>query len=207
MKANKTLLSHLSYKTEDELIGKTDYDLFPKKLADQYRKDDLEVINSGQAKTKIIEYFTNELGILDWFITNKFPLYSKEQKIIGLLGFIQSYNRADKLIQASSYISKAVELIQENSHQKISIEELAQECSISQRQLYRHFINELGMSPQNFLIRTRIQASCKSLKAKPHDAISHIAIDCGFYDQTSFTKHFKKCMGITPLQFQKRYRL
>lgn len=207
MKANKSLLAHLGFQNEIDVIGKEDFDIFPKHLAEQYRKDDLEVIESGQPKLKIIEYFTNELGILDWFITNKLPLFSRKDKVIGLMGIIQSYNRAEKLIQASSYISKAVELIQDSFQQKLSIDEISQQCSLSQRQLHRHFIQELGMSPQNFLIRTRIQAACKKLKADPHSSISNVAVDCGFYDQTSFTKHFRKCMGITPLQFQKRYRL
>jgi len=207
MKANKSLLQHLGFKTEDDLIGKTDFELFPKHLAEQYRMDDLEVIHSGQPKLKIIEYFTNELGILDWFITHKMPVFSRAQTVIGVMGIIQSYHRADQLVHASSYISNAVDIIQEQYKEKITIEDLSKQCNLSQRQLHRHFIQELGMSPQNFLIRTRIQAACKKLKADPHSALSNAALDAGFYDQTSFTKHFKKCMGITPLQFQKRFRL
>ncbi|WP_158516159.1 helix-turn-helix domain-containing protein [Bosea vaviloviae] len=31
--------------------------------------------------------------------------------------------------------------------------------------------------------------------------IADVAVDCGFYDQSALTRHFKRCYGMTPLQF------
>jgi AraC-like DNA-binding protein len=40
---------------------------------------------------------------------------------------------------------------------------------------------------------------------QPDMTVGKIAIDLGFYDQSSFTVQFKKNMGLTPLQYRKQY--
>jgi AraC-like DNA-binding protein len=40
---------------------------------------------------------------------------------------------------------------------------------------------------------------------QPNLSIGKIAIDLGFYDQSSFTVQFKKAMGLTPLQYRKQF--
>jgi AraC-like DNA-binding protein len=34
------------------------------------------------------------------------------------------------------------------------------------------------------------------------DPIAEIATDCGFYDQSSFTSHFRRHMGVTPRKYR-----
>jgi len=68
-----------------DIVGKTDYDLPWKLQADALRKIDLEVIRTGKSIT------TEELSTLAdgreaIFLSKKVPLYSKQGKIVGLLG-------------------------------------------------------------------------------------------------------------------------
>src|SRR5579862_5260434 len=68
----------------DEIIGKTDYDLFSKGEADTYRKHDLQVIK--KAKPVVVE----ELGVRPdgtkfWHLSSKQPLYNNEE-IVGIVG-------------------------------------------------------------------------------------------------------------------------
>ena len=47
--------------------------------------------------------------------------------------------------------------------------------------------------------RSGSACACRHLRhARP---IAEVATDVGFYDQSALTKHFKRCYGITPLQF------
>jgi AraC-like DNA-binding protein len=49
------------------------------------------------------------------------------------------------------------------------------------------------------LTQVRLNIACRHLRhARP---IAQVATDVGFYDQSALTKHFKRCYGITPLQF------
>jgi PAS domain S-box-containing protein len=75
----------------DEIAGKTDYDFFPAYLAEKYRKNDMEVISSGQAISVEEEYIskakaegTGERTVVN---TVKSPVYDKDGSILGVLGF------------------------------------------------------------------------------------------------------------------------
>jgi AraC-like DNA-binding protein len=54
-----------------------------------------------------------------------------------------------------------------------------------------------------FITRTRIEAACDDLLTTGNK-LSDIAKDNGFYDQSSFTQHFRKQMGVTPLKYRKQ---
>lgn len=68
------------------LVGKTDFDFFPAKLAQRFRQDELDVINSGEAKLNIIEQVISKKRIRRWYSTSKIPLKNTEGKIIGIMG-------------------------------------------------------------------------------------------------------------------------
>jgi two-component system aerobic respiration control sensor histidine kinase ArcB len=88
MGANDFMISRLELPLlqKDKVIGKTDYDLFPKEIADEYRLNDLKVMNSGK------ELVTEETAFLQdgkkmFQISSKKPLYDDEGKIIGVIGY------------------------------------------------------------------------------------------------------------------------
>ena len=72
-------------------------------------------------------------------------------------------------------------------------------------QFDRKFQQAFHTTPQQFIIKMRVQAACDALRKK-ESVISEVALDLGFYDQSSFTQHFRKHMGVTPLKYQKRFR-
>jgi two-component system, cell cycle sensor histidine kinase and response regulator CckA len=70
----------------DEIINKTDFDLSWKKQAELYRKNDLEVMNSGIPKLNLEGPQTGPDGKHIWLKASKVPLRDKENKIVGILG-------------------------------------------------------------------------------------------------------------------------
>jgi len=79
---NDVLAKDLGY-TPEELIGKSDYDLFPKELADKYRADDLRVMQSRQIETLVEMNVVN--GQSRYVEVVKAPVIDKGQ-VIGVLG-------------------------------------------------------------------------------------------------------------------------
>ncbi len=71
--------------SEQEVIGKTDYDLFNKVTADNYRINDLKVINNQQEIT-LEETVNLSEGQIIYIHSIKKPLYDKEQQTIGIMG-------------------------------------------------------------------------------------------------------------------------
>ncbi len=85
--ANKTNFQvHLNYKSEDEVIGKTDFDLFPPDTAKQFFDDDQKVLKYGESIVNREEKLTMPNGKTIWQLTTKLPLYDKNGIITGLVG-------------------------------------------------------------------------------------------------------------------------
>ncbi len=85
--ANKTSIRGLRFTARDELIGKTDFDLFPQDLAEQFYADEQAVITSGTSlismEEKTIDLVKEEVI---WFSTTKVPFRDSQGNITGLIG-------------------------------------------------------------------------------------------------------------------------
>lgn len=203
--ANRSFLERLGFQDERDIIGKTDFDLFPKTLADNFRRDDAWVMAQGKPKLKIIELFINTDGLPDWYMTNKLPIFDKNNRIMGLMGTTQSYQYGKEFLQPYLQIEPAIDYIQKHFRRKITVQTVAKTVNLSARQLDRKFQETLKMSPQEFIMKLRLKTACSELTCSPKK-IMEIALDLGFYDQSSFTLQFRKQMGMTPLQYRKRHQ-
>jgi sigma-B regulation protein RsbU (phosphoserine phosphatase) len=83
--ANLADLKNLHFKTEAETIGKNDFDLFPRELAERLHADDQKVIQ-GQSVINREEHFLDNEGREHWLLSSKLPLHDQDGKIIGLVG-------------------------------------------------------------------------------------------------------------------------
>ena len=200
--ANRAFWERLGCSSEEEVIGKDDYQLFPERLAEKFRSDDEAVIQSKQPKLKIVELFFNRQGLPDWYFTNKFPVFGRNGSVIGVTGTVQSYSGENSALTPHLQIDRAVHYIRDHFQEPISMTDLAKRTGLSVRQFNRRFREVFGVNPSTFLIKTRIQAACDVLRSTDRQ-ISEIALDYGFCDQSAFTPHFKTHMGITPAKYRK----
>lgn len=99
---------NLGYKNGDEIAGKTDLEIFPTKVADTYRNNDIEVLKKKE------KMFIPEKGVLKdnfpvIFMSYKMPLYDQNKKLVGIggLAFTQPIHEEDcpggKLLSASDH--------------------------------------------------------------------------------------------------------
>jgi PAS domain S-box-containing protein len=204
--ANRHFYERLGFRSEREMIGKDDFALFPARLAEHFRRDDTEVLRTGRPKLNIIELFFNRQGIPDWFLTHKLPVRDRRGRVIGVIGITQSYGFGSKVREPYLAIDRAVSLIRERFRERLTIGELAASAHLSPRQLHRKFIETFGSSPQSFILKVRIQAACELLQGDDR-LISDVASESGFSDQSSFTQHFRKHLGMTPRRYRQQYRL
>jgi AraC-like DNA-binding protein len=103
-------------------------------------------------------------------------------------------------------LDRAVNYIREHFRTGVTISELAELVHLSPRQLHRKFVETFGSSPQAFIMKLRIQAACESLQQEGRQ-ISEVAAEIGFCDQSSFTQQFQKHVGLTPMRYQRQFRM
>lgn len=201
--ASQPIIERLGMSQETEIIGTSDFDHFPKHVADRFVADDREVFRSGEPIINRVEIWYNDQRLLDWFRTTKLPVRNSEGDVIGVMGTLSTYEGHRQSILPYSQIDGVVNYIRQHHRRKLSVVELADHAGISARQLHRRFQEVFGMNVQEFVNKTRIQAACDEL-LNSHRSIAAIAIEFGFCDQSAFTQQFKKQLGITPHKFRRQ---
>lgn len=86
--------------------------------------------------------------------------------------------------------------IEEHYTENISLEQLAQLANLSQFHLLRVFRNTVGLPPHTYLTYVRIKYAKQLLIH--HHSLTDVALSIGFADQSHFTKHFKRIVGVPP---------
>ncbi len=84
--SNLADLRNMRKSSEDEVLGKTDFEFFPKEIAEKFYEDDKTIINKGEAVLNREEFFVDEHGRKSWLLTSKLPLKDISGNITGLIG-------------------------------------------------------------------------------------------------------------------------
>ena len=84
--ASKTLASVTSVQSRAELVGKVDYDVFEKELADKYFKLERQIFDEEIAVAQDIQPTVDNDGNKAWVDNRKYPIYDEHGEIIGLFG-------------------------------------------------------------------------------------------------------------------------
>lgn len=102
-------------------------------------------------------------------------------------------------------ISKALDFMRHNLHRDISRDETARHAGISPGHFSRLLKERTGRSFTELLRQCRVDLACQRLETT-EDSLADIAAECGFCDQSYFTRVFQDVKGMTPRQFRKKGR-
>ncbi|MFA5164269.1 MAG: ATP-binding protein [Candidatus Omnitrophota bacterium] len=104
-----------------ELIGRTDYDVWPKELAEKYTADDKEVMLSGKQKVVCEPLFSIDGNML-WMETVKTPMFNDKGEVIGIAGISRDITERRKDEEA---LKKAYIELKETQHRLIQAEKFS----------------------------------------------------------------------------------
>jgi AraC-like DNA-binding protein len=95
--------------------------------------------------------------------------------------------------------------IDAHSHQPIDLEHAAGQAGISPFHFLRLFSSVLGVTPHQYLVRSRLGHAARLL-ADPDRSITDIAYDVGFGDLSNFVRTFHRAAGVSPRRFREASR-
>lgn len=88
IRASKSFLERFGKNSNDEIIGKTDFDFFEAEFAKQTMTDEIQIINSKQGRINFIEHEVKDGGEEIWKNVTKIPLINKENNCIGVFASV-----------------------------------------------------------------------------------------------------------------------
>jgi len=203
MAGNQAFIERCGFHSEEEMIGKSDREIFPIDMAENYMADDRKVIESEKPLIDIVELFPNRLGTPEWFVTNKIPLFDQNGKVAGVCGLVKSFEGVRTSLQPYLDLLPVTEYLKSNFASKVSLPDLAKSVGMSVRKLQRRFQETFKTSPLKYVGRLRILEAC-DLIANTKLPMTEIALQVGFYDHSAFSKKFSELIGMSPRDYRKR---
>ena len=95
-----------------------------------------------------------------------------------------------------------VEYIEEHLDASPTLEQMAAVARLSVYHFARQFKRATGLPPHQIVIRRRVERAKQLLQTGGGFSLAEVAAQNGFSDQSQFTHHFKRLVGVTPGQFR-----
>ncbi|MEM9913517.1 MAG: AraC family transcriptional regulator [Planctomycetota bacterium] len=99
---------------------------------------------------------------------------------------------------SSRQYAAVVDLIEYRSPASPSLDELADAAGVTRFHFSRLFKQTAGVSPMHFVQQRKIERAQNLMRTRPEWTLAAVAFDCGFADQSHFTRTFKKHLGVSP---------
>jgi len=95
--------------------------------------------------------------------------------------------------------------IDAHSDQPIELNDAAAEAGVSPFHFLRLFAAALGVTPHQYLVRSRLRHAARLLAESDRD-VTEVAYDVGFNDLSNFVRSFHRAAGVSPLKFRQASR-
>ena len=202
--ANARTLKIFNLEHEWQMLGKMDRDFFPRELAASFVDEDRRVMRTGKTRTYYSQMVPDISGPLNWYVVSVSPLRDARGHICGIALVLYDVHEVGGVAQPFQQLEPALRHLHTRFREPIETKKLAALTHLSERQFTRLFHKLLGEPPMRYLIHQRIHAACQDLIATDHTA-GAIALECGFYDQSAFTRAFRAHTGLTPAAYRQRH--
>jgi AraC-like DNA-binding protein len=199
---NQTLVQRCGLKDKTQIIGQTPEQLHPSPLGEEYRKQDELILSQDKSILNQLELQLNTSCRTCWCLTTKVPIHGKQGQVVGLAGVSKDLDIPDKKNKDFPQIARTVTYIKENFSESLRIEELANQADLSVYQFEDRMQTIFHLTAGQFIQKIRIDNALWKL-SKSDQPIVEIALDCGYADQSAFSRQFKQAVGISPAQYRR----
>jgi AraC-like DNA-binding protein len=103
-----------------------------------------------------------------------------------------------------AHVEKALALMEKSVRENIKVEDLAWKIGLSDEHFIRIFRAEVRMTPHQYFQRLKVEGAC-GLLMSTDKTVGEISDWFGFENQFHFSRIFKKCTGMPPLEYRRTY--
>ncbi len=140
-------------------------------------------------------------ALLDRLIGGEAP---PETDVVVQPGSVVGRQSTDILAAQHPQVAAAVQLIHDNLGRSFGVANLLRELGVSRRFLERHFRQQLGCSPHEYLTEQRIEKAKRLLATRSDLSIQEIAAACGQADPRNFRRSFQRLTGMLPSEYRQQ---
>lgn len=198
---NRTLMLRCGKQSKVELVGRRPTEVFDSGLGRAYEEQDQAILKSGQQLTNKLElhlYWPRRTG---WCLTTKVPLHDLTGQVIGLVGVSRDLALPGVSNNELNSLTDAINYAEAHLSDPPTVTRLAEVASMSVYQLDRRMRQIHGLTTGQWILRARIDHARRQL-LETTLRIADIAAACGYRDQSTFARQFRRTTGLTPSRFR-----
>lgn len=199
---NRALAQRCGANDKSKLLGRTAAEVFPRPLGEAYLAQDLALIRECEPLLDKLELHTYPTGDPGWCLTTKLPLKDRAGGCIGLVGISQ-----DLYAPTADYQDVAIALaaVQQALDHPWTVAEVARRAGLSPYQIDKRVREVFHLSTSQLILKFRMDRATQRLR-DTNQTIVQIALDCGYSDQSAFTRQFRRTIGLAPGDYRKLER-
>ena len=202
---NQTLVTRCGTRDKTDLLGQTAQQVFPPPLGNRFLEQDRKVLASGVPIVQNLELHLYPTRLEGWCLTDKLPLHDGDGRVAGLAGISRDLQPPGAEASHLAEVAAALDHIRSNYGSEIRVEELSEICGLSVYQLNRRLRAIFGITVSRFITKSRIDIASEMLRVETIP-IAEVANACGYFDQSAFSRVFRRTTGLTPRQYRARHR-
>jgi len=198
---NTSLVARCGLRHKSELIGRCVEEVFPRDLGVVFAAQDERVLRLRRPLHDHLELHWYARGKPGWCLTTKLPLRDSENRVVGLAGISRDVRTPGERDSIPATLVTTLEFLEEHFDEPISAAQLAQRAGLSPVRFARLIKRIYRLTPIQLITQTRLTAAARLL-TETDRSIADIAVTCGFYDHSAFTRAFRAVTGRTPTQLR-----
>jgi AraC-like DNA-binding protein len=201
---NRTLVDRCGGSSKKDLLGRTARDVFPEPLGLRFLEQDLAVCRTGSTINHQLELHLYPTRREGWCLTDKTALEDGTGAVVGVAGISRDLESPGDTVRDFAELAAVVDFIRANFGSRLRVEELARIAGLSIYQLNRRLRLVFGITASQLVTKTRIDAASLMLRGGS-EKVADVAHACGYFDQSAFSRVFRRTVGLTPQQYRGRH--
>ena len=201
---NQSLVERHGLRQKSQLIGRRPCDICPGDFGRIPSVQDTTLLRTGRPMLDHLElhwYAPHKPG---WCLTTKLPMRDAAGNIVGLIGISRDVRAPIETSDIPVEFAAALEQFENDVTASATPSALARRARLPPHRFARLMKRFFGLTPSQFIAKTRIAAASRMLR-ETDQIVADIALACGFYDHSAFTRTFRAMTGVTPTQFRSDY--
>lgn len=201
LSVNESLVARHGLAAKSQVIGRRPRDICPGDFGGVPSQQDAAVLRTGKPIVDHLElhwYAPHKPG---WCLTTKLPIRDRNGTVVGLIGISRDVRAPVQAREVPPGLAAALNRFEANPAAPITPAGLARWAGLPPHRLARLMRRLFGVTPSQFIAKTRITLASRLLR-ETDQSVASIAQACGFYDQSAFTRAFRKLTGATPSQLR-----
>ena len=198
---NHSLLERHGLRDKAQMLGRRPCDVCPGDFGRIPSEQDAFVLRTGRPIMERLELQWYSPHKPVWCLTTKLPMRDSTGRVTGIIGISKDVRSAVAPQEIPAGVAAALARLETGYAEQLTPALLAQIARLPAARFARVIRRIFGITPMQLIAKTRIAAASRLLRETDR-TVASIALACGFYDHSAFTRAFRSAMSATPSEFR-----